>query len=151
VGDGDFHQFPFSALLITHSGLLVSLVILKQGLDLFGRAFADLTDAGISAKSHRKLLQALKPLLSSPSPSSPSVAGNGHHATTELIAVRHLRAKRAGSLIYVDLTADVSNAMTVSSTSELEEKISRTLKEARREVSEVRVKFHPVNMNSSRN
>jgi divalent metal cation (Fe/Co/Zn/Cd) transporter len=131
-------------------GILVSFVILKQGLNLFGGAFADLTDAGISADSQRKLVQALNPLLSPLSP-PPSTAGNGHRATTELIAIRHLRAKRAGSLIYVDLTADVSSNMTVSSTSDLEEKISRILKEARREVSEVRVKFHPVDMDTTQN
>jgi len=149
IGSWLFPALPLDPI----GGLLVSFVILKQGLDLFGGAFADLTDAGISENSHRKLVEALNPLLSSPSPSpSPSsVAGNGHHATTELIAIRHLRAKRAGSLIYVDLTAVVSSHMTVSSTSELEEKISQTLKEARREVSEVRVKFHPIDMAAARN
>jgi divalent metal cation (Fe/Co/Zn/Cd) transporter len=46
--------------------------------------------------------------------------------------------------MYVDLTADVPSNMSVTATSRLEVKISQTLKEARREISEVRVKFHPV-------
>ncbi|KAG1737654.1 mitochondrial iron ion transporter [Suillus lakei] len=128
---------------------LVSFVILKQGLDLFGGAFTELTDAGISANSQRKLLHALKPLLSSSSPPS-SVFGNEFHDATELLAVRHLRAKRAGSMMYVDLTADVPSNMSVLATSRLEVKISQTLKEARKEISEVRVKFHPVDTHAPR-
>lgn len=134
----------YQRCLSSSPGLLVSLVILKQGLDLFGGAFADLTDAGISANSQLKLVHALDPLLSSCS------SVNGHHTTTELLGIRHFRAKRAGSLIYVDLTADVPSNMTVSSTSELEEKISQTLKEARKGVSEVRVKFYPIDTGLNR-
>ncbi|KAG1734726.1 cation efflux family-domain-containing protein [Suillus paluster] len=140
IGSWLFPALPLDPI----GGLLVSFVILKQGLDLFGGAFAELTDAGISANSQRKLLRALDPLLSSPSPPSTSSSGNGLHATTELLAVRHLRAKRAGSLIYVDLTADVPSNMSVLATSQLEVKILRTLQEARKEISEVRVKFHPI-------
>lgn len=139
IGSWLFPALPLDPI----GGLLVSFVILKQGLNLFGGAFTELTDAGISANSQRKLVHALNPLLSSPSLPS-SVLGNGFHDTTELLAVRHLRARRAGSLMYVDLTADVPSNMSVTATSRLEVKISQTLKEARREISEVRVKFHPV-------
>ncbi|KAG1815913.1 cation efflux protein [Suillus subaureus] len=139
----------FLHCLLLSPGLIVSFVILKQGLDLFGGAFTELTDAGISANSQRKLVHALNPLLSSPSP--PSTAfGNGFHDTTELLAIRHLRAKRAGSMMYVDLTADVPSNMSVLATSRLEVKISQTLKEARKEISEVRVKFHPVDTHAPR-
>ncbi|KAG2132007.1 cation efflux protein [Suillus bovinus] len=131
-------------------GLLVSFVILKQGLALFGSTFTELTDAGISVKSQRKLVHALKPLLSSSSLPSSSVISNGSHDTAELLAVRHLRAKRAGSMMYVDLTADVPSNMSVLATSRLEVKISQTLKEAREEISEVRVKFHPVDTDAPR-
>ncbi|KAG1777465.1 cation efflux family-domain-containing protein [Suillus placidus] len=101
-------------------GLLVSFVILKQGLDLFGGAFTELsTDAGILANLQRKLVHALNPLLSPP---SSSVFGNGFHDTTELLAVQHLRAKRAGSNMCVDLTADVPSNMSVLATSRLDVK-----------------------------
>ncbi|KAG1867342.1 cation efflux family-domain-containing protein [Suillus subluteus] len=145
IGSWLFPALPLDPI----GGLLVSFVILKQGLDLFGGAFTELTDAGISANSQRKLIQALNPLLSSPSSSS-SVSGNGFHDTTKLLAIRHLRAKRAGSMMYVDLTADVPSNMSVLATSRLEVKISQTLKEARKEISEVRVKFHPVDTHAPR-
>jgi divalent metal cation (Fe/Co/Zn/Cd) transporter len=46
--------------------------------------------------------------------------------------------------MFVDLTADVTGSLSVRETSELEAKITDTLKEARREIAEVRVQFHPV-------
>jgi divalent metal cation (Fe/Co/Zn/Cd) transporter len=46
--------------------------------------------------------------------------------------------------MFVDLTADVPASLTVRETSELEAKITSTLKEARREIAEVRVQFNPV-------
>lgn len=145
IGSWLFPALPLDPI----GGLLVSFVILKQGLNLFGGAFTELTDAGISVNSQRKLVRALNTLLPSPSPQSSSVVGNGFHDTTELLAVRHLRAKRAGSMMYVDLTADVPSNMSVLATSSLEVKISQTLKEARKEISEVRVKFHPVDTHTS--
>lgn len=147
IGSWLFPALPLDPI----GGVVVSFVILKQGLHLFGGAFTELTDAGISVNSQQKLLHVLNPLLSSPSSSSSSVKfGNGLHDTTELLAVRHLRAKRAGSMMYVDLTADVPSNMSVLATSRLEVKISQTLKEARKEISEVRVKFHPVDTHASR-
>jgi len=109
---------------------------------LFGGAFAELTDAGISKSSRDKLLRALDPLLQR----SDNVTAVSEGA--RVLAIKELRAKRAGSLINVDLTVDVPHAMTVLATSELEQEITQLLKEARGEVSEVRVKFHPVEQNS---
>ncbi|KAG6891458.1 hypothetical protein C0992_006189 [Termitomyces sp. T32_za158] len=113
-------------------GLLVSFVILRQGLDLLFGAWGDLTDAGVSSKTRRSIEHKLKPLINSTS--SPST----------LLGVRDLRARRSGSLLFVDLTATVSPTMTVHETSMLDEKIIRTLKEARREITEVRVKYQPL-------
>lgn len=112
-------------------GLLVSIVILRQGLSLLAGSWSDLTDASVSTKTRHSLKHALDPLLE-PS-SSPA-----------LLAVRHLRARHAGSLVYVDLIADVPSSFSVLQTTSLEEKISQTLMQARKEVAEVRVKFHPV-------
>ncbi|KAG6915458.1 hypothetical protein DXG01_011362 [Tephrocybe rancida] len=113
-------------------GLVVSFVILQQGLGLLFGAWGDLTDAGVSPKTRRSIERCLKPLVNSAvSPSS-------------LLGVRDLRARRSGSLLFVDLTATVPPTMTIHDTSALDEKITRTLKEARREIIEVRVKFKPV-------
>lgn len=46
--------------------------------------------------------------------------------------------------MYVDLVAEVPNTYTVEQTTILEEEIVRLLKQERKEVSEVRVKFRPV-------
>lgn len=121
----------------------MSFVILAQGVELFGGAFAELTDAGISTSSRDKLLRALDPLLhlGATNGDASAVSESERH---RVLAIRELRAKRAGSLMIVDLTVDVSRTMTVQATSELEAKITQLLRDARREVSEVRVKFHPV-------
>lgn len=121
----------------------MSFVILAQGVELFGGAFAELTDAGISTSSRDKLLRALDPLLQRGATNGDASAVS-ESERPRVLAIRELRAKRAGSLMIVDLTVDVSRTMTVQATSELEAKITQLLRDARREVSEVRVKFHPV-------
>jgi divalent metal cation (Fe/Co/Zn/Cd) transporter len=45
--------------------------------------------------------------------------------------------------MFVDLTAEVSGTITVTQASTLDEKITRTLKKARKEITEVRVTFKP--------
>ncbi|KAG6820246.1 hypothetical protein H0H93_003410 [Arthromyces matolae] len=112
-------------------GLLVSFVILRQGLDLLWGAWHDLTDAGLAPQTRRSIERKLKPLLRSTAPTSP------------LIGVHNLRARRSGSMLFVDLTAIVPATMTVRETSHLDDKISQTLKEARKEIAEVRVSFKP--------
>lgn len=81
-------------------------------------------------------MRVLEPLTSSSPSASPS----------PLLGIRNLRAKRAGSLMFVDLTADVLGTLSVRETQELEERITRTLVEARREIGEVRVRFCAVDV-----
>lgn len=123
-------------------GMVVAIVILQQGYALLKGAFAELTDAGVSNRTRESLWRALDPLLPEQVGSSPG------KTTTQLIAIRQLRAKRAGSLIFVDLTVDVPNASTVGDMSEVEQQITNKLKEARGEVSEVRIRFCPVDTGS---
>ncbi|KAJ7084477.1 CDF-like metal transporter [Mycena belliarum] len=116
-------------------GMLVSLVILRQGVGLLYGAWGDLTDAGVPLRTRQILKRTLDPLLasSSSSLSSPS-----------LLAIRHVRGRRAGSLIFVDLVAEVPETLTMHDANILEEKITQTLKGTRKEVIEVRVKFQTV-------
>jgi divalent metal cation (Fe/Co/Zn/Cd) transporter len=136
-----------SRTLYDHSckvkGLIVSLVILRQGVGLFGGAFAELTDAGISNRSRDTLLRALDPLLRRDATNGDASAVS-ESERPRVLAIRELRAKRAGSSMIVDLTAHVPRTTTVLATSELEEEITQLLRDARREVSEVRVRFYPV-------
>ncbi|KAI0915789.1 hypothetical protein AcW1_003709 [Taiwanofungus camphoratus] len=131
-------------------GLLVSVLILQQGWGVTVGALGQLTDASVSPGTKTALWQALEPLLPHPASSStpqsvqtytPSQIEN---RTENLLAIRDLRAMRAGALMFVDLIADVPRTLSVEEASSLEETISRTLRAARREISEVRVKFHPV-------
>ena len=128
-------------LLNLSTGLVVSIVILQQGFSLLAGAFGDLTDVGISPVTCRKLTRELQPLIASIPTSSVPLAMT---SSSSLLCVRDLRGKRSGSVMFVDLTADVSGLLSVRETSELEGKITSTLKNARKEIAEVRVKFHPV-------
>ena len=120
--------------------MIVSVIIFQQGYALLKGAFAELTDAGVSKNTHEKLLHALDPLLSEGVEST--------HGVLRMLAVRHLRAKHAGSLMFVDVTVDVPSTLTVLDTLTLEEQITASLKAARAEVSDVRVRFNPVDVES---
>ncbi|KAF7315612.1 Cation efflux family [Mycena indigotica] len=116
-------------------GLLVSLIILQNGASLLFGAWGDITDAGIPPSTRNAINDALTPLLASShsSESSPSLLG-----------LRHIRGRRAGSLIFVDLTAEVPKSLSVDAAIALEEQMTQTLKAARKEVGELRVRFHVV-------
>ncbi|KAL0072445.1 mitochondrial metal transporter [Marasmius tenuissimus] len=129
LGTSMFPHVPLDPI----GGLVVSFVILQQGTSLLMGAWGDLTDAGVSAKMIQKLKRTLEPLRSDSSPLSPAIINN----------ITDLRARRAGSLLYVDLTAEVPGTLTVEQLSALEEEILATMKAKRREVAEVRVKFRP--------
>ncbi|KAF7984208.1 hypothetical protein HWV62_15996 [Athelia sp. TMB] len=124
IGSWFFPALPLDPI----GGLLVSVVILQQGFGLFAGAFGDLTDAGISPKKHQAFTRILEPLVSS-------------SASEGLLGVRNIRGRRAGSLVFVDLTADIVGSLTVREMSELETKITSTLMEARKEIKEVRIRF----------
>lgn len=143
-------------------GLLVSLVILRQGIMLFAGAFGELTDRGVSPRTQRILTRALNPLLPTPSASAESTIEDSHthshshpnshshphsHSrqsptTSALLGIHDLRAMRAGATMFVDVVADVSPAMTMRDASVIERDITEKLKSVRREISEVRVKFN---------
>lgn len=115
-------------------GILVSLVILKQGFDLLRGAWGDLTDAGVSRRKQESIQKTLTPLLRT-----------GIDDTTRmLISVDNLRARRAGSVLFVDLVAKVDASLSVAQTAQLEDKITKTIQKAKKEVAEVKVRFEPV-------
>ncbi|KDQ53548.1 hypothetical protein JAAARDRAFT_39236 [Jaapia argillacea MUCL 33604] len=152
LGSWWFPALPLDPL----GGLLVSVVILQQGLSILGGAFGELTDASVSSKSRASLTRALAPLVSpsthsSSHPPSPShLLAPSDRVERSILAIRNIRARRAGALVFVDLTADVPRTLSVEETSSLEGSISRTLKEAGKEVAEVRVKFNPVDVRNGK-
>lgn len=122
----------------------MSVLIFQQGWAILLSAFRQLTDAGVSPRTKSALLRSLQPLLPDDvTPHIPTSSQIELH-TDQLLGVRELRAMRAGALMVVDLIADVPHSLTVEKTSVIERRIAETLKKARKEVSEVRVKFNPV-------
>ena len=121
----------------------MSVLIVQQGWAITMNAFRQLTDASVSPSTKETLIEALEPLLptSTNATATPSQTGQ---LPASLLAVKNLRAMRAGALMFVDLTAEVPRSLSVADASTLEAKIARTLKAARKEIAEVRVKFHPV-------
>lgn len=99
-------------------------------------AWGDLTDAGVSAKTRRSLMKILDPVVQQHNESDAN-------AIAQTI-LQSLRARRAGSLIFVDITLEVPATATVAQTSALEKRIQETMKTARREVTEVMVTFAPM-------
>ncbi|CUA66595.1 Metal tolerance protein 2 [Rhizoctonia solani] len=114
-------------------GMLVSLLILQQGVSLCYSAFGDFTDAGVSPSTRKELSSLLDPLVEPRS----------------LLAIRNVRAVRSGSLMFVDLTADVPAAMTVLDAHEVEKRVRGAIMEGRSEVKEVRVHLHAVEKGQS--
>ncbi|CAE6374969.1 unnamed protein product [Rhizoctonia solani] len=109
-------------------GMLVSLLILQQGISLCYSAFGDFTDAGVSPSTRKELSSLLDPLVEPRS----------------LLGIRNVRAVRSGSLMFVDLTADVPAGMTVLDAHGVEKRVRDAIMEGRSEVKEVRVHLHAV-------
>ena len=127
----------------------MSILIVQQGWAITVNAFRQLTDASVSPSVRESLLEALQPLLPASTPNAAAVTASGASTAArspierDLLAIRNLRAMRAGALMFVDLVAEVPRTMSVTDASTLEAKIARTLKAARKEIAEVRVKFAP--------
>ncbi|KZT04587.1 uncharacterized protein LAESUDRAFT_727753 [Laetiporus sulphureus 93-53] len=132
-------------------GIMVSILIIRQTRGVLMNALHQLTDGSVSSQTRTILMDALTPLLPSQptanistSPAPTSLQTQVANRSESLLGIRDLRAMRSGARMFVDLTADVPRTLNVEETSELERTITDALKKARREVTEVRVKFHPV-------
>lgn len=112
---------------------MVSIVIFQQGLSIFKGAFYEMTDAS-----------APEPLLRSLSGSLDKLREGDPYLKSSLLHVRGLRARRAGSQLFVDLHVGVPGTLTAFELSQLEEQIVAALKAERKDVKEVHVKFEVV-------
>ena len=136
IGGWSLHRFhtqfwcSFDILL----GFLVSIVILSQGASIMGGAFRELTDASASPSTMRSITRVLDTIISE-SATSPSPT---------LLKVHRVRAKRTGAMLFVDLAAEVPGSLSVEDTTKLEETIVGALREAKKEIAEVNIKFRPV-------
>lgn len=120
----------------------MSFLILQQGWGITLTSFRQLTDHGVSPQTRSSLIRALDPLLAHPHSASGTLSQRAPTAE-QLLAVKDLRATRAGARMFVDLTARVPSTLSVADASTLEGRIARTLKDAKKEITEVRVRFEP--------
>ncbi|KAI8975826.1 cation efflux family-domain-containing protein [Trametes punicea] len=132
-------------------GLVVSVLIFKQGWSLLVTAFRQMTDAGVSPRTKAVLLDALQPLLPPlpsssihSSQSSPSPLSQDDSRQSALLALSDLRAMRTGANMFVDVVAHVPAGLSVAHAVEVERRIHEALVQARRDIKEVRVRFRPV-------
>ncbi|KAJ7594700.1 mitochondrial iron ion transporter [Mycena floridula] len=126
LGSWIFPAIPLDPL----GGLLVAIIILKQGIQLFLGAWDDLVDASVSAKTRQALRKAVTPLVV--------------ETTGPLTGIGEIRARRSGSLLHVDLVANVSETLSIAEAVKLEDEIADILRSKRKDVTEVRVKWRCV-------
>ncbi|GJJ06574.1 hypothetical protein Clacol_000767 [Clathrus columnatus] len=115
-------------------GLVVSFVILGQGMGLLRGGFDQLMDRGISEKTRMSIVRQLNPLFN---PSSPSLQ------LKHLTAIRDVRAVRSGAHMFVDLVAILPPQTTMVEAYFVQEQINKRLVSFKKEISEVRIKMIP--------
>lgn len=116
-------------VLMFRTGLLVSVVILQQGLAIFKGAFWEMTDASAPEPIIRSLSHSLDKLLEDP------------HLETSVLHMGSLRARRAGSHLFVNLSVGVPGDLSALQLDQLEKRIVAALKADRKDVKEVHVQF----------
>ncbi|KAH7108302.1 cation efflux protein [Auriculariales sp. MPI-PUGE-AT-0066] len=119
-------------------GVFVSLIICWQSIGILWGALTELTDAGVSPSTARKLAKVLDGIVA-----DAHAAGAGA-STAKLAALADLRAVRSGSLMFVDVTARVRDDASVHEMMAIEDLVRERLKQRKKEVHEVRVRFRPV-------
>ena len=111
------------------TGLLVSVVILQQGLTIFKGAFWEMTDASAPEPVLRSLSRSLDKLREDPCLEFSS------------LHFHDLRARRSGSQLFVNLCVGVPGILTAFQLNQLEKQIVAALKAERKDVKEVQVQF----------
>lgn len=144
LGTWAFPALPLDPL----GGLLVALVVLKQGWGLLMGAVGELTDRGIGPRSREALLDALQPLVESERAKAKGEGEGEEEARVE--AIEEVRAVRAGALLFVDVRVRVSGKMTVQETAVLGDEIREALRVIRSDLAEVRIRFVPAGLDEEK-
>lgn len=133
LGNWAFPGLPLDPL----GGVLVSLLIMLQSSRILLGALKELTDAGVSPATKRKLSRVLDDIMN-----TTVTADSRAHA--KLVALDELRAVRSGSLMFVDVTARVIGDATLHELNQIENLVRERIVARKKEVHEVRVRFRPV-------
>jgi divalent metal cation (Fe/Co/Zn/Cd) transporter len=110
-------------------GLIVSLVILQQGLSIFKGAFWEMTDASAPESVIRSLSHSLDKLR--------------EHLDLGISSLHFhkLRVRRAGSHLFVHVSVGIPRDLMASQLDQLETRIVAGLKAERKDVKEVQIQF----------
>jgi divalent metal cation (Fe/Co/Zn/Cd) transporter len=108
------------------SGIFVGIMILISGVNIFGGAIGELTDASISDST----LNAYSMILD----------GQSTHLAPALVNIQHIRGVRSGGTVFVDVVVKVAPIATAKDIVGIARRLEETLRGARKEVREVRVK-----------
>ncbi len=127
-----FKNFPLFTDGSRRTGLLVSFVIFGQGLSILKGAFWEMIDASASDAVLLSLSRPLNRLVEDP------------RFSTCLLHVHGLRARRAGSQLFVDFSAGVPGNVTALQLDRLKKEMVGALKAERKDVKEVHVRFEVV-------
>jgi len=119
-------------------GVFVSLIIMWQSGSILWGAMRELSDAGVSPSTARKLEKVLDGIVAD------AHAGGSGSSAAKLARLEDLRAVRSGSLMFVDVTARVREDASVRELGAIEELVRERLVQRKKEVHEVRVRFRPV-------
>ncbi|KAI0268679.1 cation efflux family-domain-containing protein [Gloeopeniophorella convolvens] len=128
MGSSWFPALPLDPI----GGLLVAIVILRQGTSILGGAIGEMTDASVP----HSVLHALERPLDKFAQNPPSACA--------FFQAHHLRARRAGSQLFVNLSVDVPEDLTVSQLNMLEKDIVAALIAERKDVKDVQIQFKAV-------
>ena len=101
-------------------------MILISGVNIFGGAIGELTDASISDST----LQVYSTILD----------GQASDLAPALVAIRHVRGIRSGGTVFLDVSVEVARIATATDVVGIAARLEETLRGVRKEVREVRVK-----------
>jgi divalent metal cation (Fe/Co/Zn/Cd) transporter len=102
-------------------------MILISGVNIFGGAIGELMDASVPDST----LNVYSTILD----------GQSSHLAPALAGIRHIRGVRSGGAVFVDVVVEVASIATAQDVIGIAHRLEETLREARKEVREVRVKF----------
>ncbi|KNF07599.1 cation diffusion facilitator family transporter [Gottschalkia purinilytica] len=104
--------------------IIVALFILKVGLNILKISTNELMDYSIEVEEQEKIIDIASKI-------------------ENVIEVRHLRTRKHGSFVYVDLTVQVDNALTVSEGHEVAHKIEEKILESMSSIKGILVHVEP--------
>ena len=119
------------------AGLLVTVLILHQALELLNGSLSELTDHGV----HPNILDSISQIISAEIGVSPLSLNISPRP-------RDVRGIRRGAYLFIDATVDVSNPEKVSidDAVKLEDAISRRVRSQKAEVKDIRLRLTPVQL-----